>query len=63
MSDENKFNNDIAIADLLIRLKSLENLLIRNKIILQHEFDEEISSITSMLVQAILPQEKDNLDS
>jgi len=49
-----QLTNDTLIADLLIRVKSLENMLIRKNIISGTELQEEMSGILDVLTMSIL---------
>lgn len=49
-----QLTNDTLIADLLIRVKSIENLLIRKNIISEPELREEMSAILDVLTVSIL---------
>lgn len=48
--------NDIVITDILIRLKTLEALLIKKGVFSQEEFDEQNSIIAKKIVKSILKQ-------
>lgn len=51
---ENDINNQIIITDILIRLKSLENLLISKGVFSLEEFKEEAEKISISLAKNIL---------
>lgn len=55
MSDDAKFLTDsITMADALLRLKALENILISKKIMTQDEFKKELGVISGVILKEIL---------
>lgn len=46
--------SDMTIADILLRLKTLENLLISKKVFTLDEFIQEMNEISSKVAKAIL---------
>jgi TPP-dependent pyruvate/acetoin dehydrogenase alpha subunit len=49
-----ELTNDVLIADALLRLKTLENLLISKGIFTKEEFDTATSEIASKIAKSIL---------
>jgi len=47
-------SNDLLIADALLRLKAIENLLIAKGIFSRDEFNAEMTSITKVIAKALL---------
>lgn len=54
MTKKNEFTNDMMMADALLRLKALENLLINKGIITQEEFSNEMGTIAAQIAKVIL---------
>jgi hypothetical protein len=48
------FTNDVLIADALLRLKTMESLLITKGIFTQEEFDKTMNDIASKIAKTIL---------
>lgn len=50
--------SDVLIADALIRVKALENLLISKGVFTKEEFTEQVKDITEVLTLSILEKSK-----
>ena len=49
-----ELTNDVLIADALLRIKTLETLLINKGVFTKEEFQEELQRITTMVAKTIL---------
>ena len=49
-----ELTNDVLIADVLLRLKTLETLLVKKGFFTQEEYDEVTSEIASKIAKSIL---------
>jgi hypothetical protein len=49
-----ELTNDVLIADALLRVKTLENVLIAKGIFTKEEFQEEMIAVTKIIAKAIL---------
>lgn len=60
MKKENavQLTNDLLIADALIRIKSIENLLIKNGILTQDQITEEMKNVSEIILKMILEKSK-----
>jgi len=54
-----ELNNDLLIADALLRLKTLEDLLIKKGVFTVEEYNEVMSNIASVIAKSLL--EKSNV--
>jgi len=50
----NKINNDVLIADILLRLKAIETLLVNKNIFTQEELNDQTSILTDQFTKGIL---------
>ncbi len=50
----NKINNDILIADILLRLKAIEMLLVNKNIFTQEEVNNQTSILTDQFTKGVL---------
>ena len=60
-----ELTNDVLIADALLRVKTMENLMIAKGIFTEQEFQQEMHSVTKIIAKAILEraQVPGNLDN
>lgn len=63
-TDAKELTNDVLIADALLRLRTLEVLLIAKGVFTQEEFAQEMDTIASQIAKSILQKAKvpGNLD-
>lgn len=66
MKKENDITNDVLIADALLRIKTIENLLISKGVFTKDEFQDELEAVAkkiakSLLQKAGIPGEIDDL--
>jgi hypothetical protein len=54
MTKKNEFTNEMMLADALLRLKTLENLLLDKGIISQDDFSKEMISVATKIAKSIL---------
>lgn len=52
--DAQAITNDILIADALVRIKTLENLLIAKGLFTRKEYNQEMEVVTKLLSESIL---------
>lgn len=52
--DAEKITNDVLIADALLRIKTIENLLIEKGIISKEEFSNHLNELTAKISKTIL---------
>lgn len=52
--DADDLTNEMLIADALLRLKALENVLVAKGLITQEEFAEEMNTIAAQVAKSIL---------
>jgi hypothetical protein len=50
--------SDVLIADALLRIKAIENILISKGIFTREEFQEELQAITRLIAKSILEKAK-----
>jgi hypothetical protein len=53
-----KLTNDVLIADTLLRVKAMENILVAKNIFTREEFQAELQQVTEIITKAIM--EKSN---
>lgn len=51
---DNEISTEMMIADILLRLKSLENLLIAKNVISQEEYFKEMEGVANQISKALL---------
>jgi hypothetical protein len=56
--DHNDLSNEMMVADALLRLRAMENLLIAKGIFTQEEFSKEMSAIATQIAKTILQKAK-----
>lgn len=56
MDKKDKINDQLTLTDALLRLKSLENLLMRKGIFTQAEYSAEMESVTRTIAKSFLQQ-------
>lgn len=63
--DKDKLTDQLNMADALLRLKSLENILIRKGIFTKEEYSAEMEAVTRTIAKTLLAQAQvaGNLDS
>lgn len=54
MSQENELTTEMMIADILLRLKSLENLLIAKGVFAKEEYFKEMEDVANQISKALL---------
>jgi hypothetical protein len=59
--DAQAITNDIIIADALVRVKTLENLLIAKGLFTREEYNQEMEKVTQIISKSIL--EKAGIDA
>lgn len=52
--DKDELSNSLLIADALLRLKTLENILVAKGIVNQEEFQQEMDKIAKQIAKSIL---------
>lgn len=59
-----ELNNDMLIADVLLRLKTLEDILVNKGIFTVEEYNESMSNVATLIAKSILEKAKvpGNLD-
>lgn len=56
--EDNQLTNDILLADALLRIKALENLLVSKGIITTPEFQEEMEKLAKAIAKSVLERAK-----
>jgi uncharacterized protein with PhoU and TrkA domain len=52
--EQNELSNEMMMADALLRLRALENLLMAKGVFTQEEFSQEMSGIAAQIAKTIL---------
>ena len=56
--ESDELTNSMLVADALLRLKSLENLLIAKGVFTKEEFEEEMNGMAKIIAKSILEKAK-----
>lgn len=56
--EANEISNDMLIADVLLRLKAMENILVAKGIFTTEEFTQEMESIARQIAKSLLQKAK-----